>query len=200
MCPDIQKMLTPTPYYGRIRFVNAYQYRRQQWRQIDVAFPVGMVTQFSGSAAPSGWLFCDGSVKSRAIFAALFAVVGTTYNTGGESGTSFRLPDYRGRSPIGVGTGSGLTNRVLGANGGEENHTLVTTEAAFNGAQIQNYNVIGDPLIGVSVDSGGILPQQQVVDVGSCGHANTATTPGYDASDSHNTMHPFLVMNSIIKT
>jgi len=38
------------------------------------------------------------------------------------------IPKVLGRALIVAGTGTGLTNRVLGTNGGEENHTLLLTE------------------------------------------------------------------------
>ena len=66
--------------------------------------PPGSIAGFGGAAAPSGWLLCDGTVVVRATYAALFAVIGTAYNTGGEAGTDFRLPDLRGRATVGKGT------------------------------------------------------------------------------------------------
>lgn len=44
------------------------------------------------------------------------------------SGSTFCVPDLRGRAAIGAGTGSGLTARTLGTAGGAENHQLVTSE------------------------------------------------------------------------
>ena len=54
---------------------------------------VGMVAFFAGTNTPAGWLKCDGSVVSRAAYANLFTFIGTAYNTGGEAGTDFRLPN-----------------------------------------------------------------------------------------------------------
>ena len=62
----------------------------------------GEVRMFAGPSAPSGWLTCDGSAVSRATYAALFAVIGTTFGSGNGS-TTFNLPDLRGRLPIGAG-------------------------------------------------------------------------------------------------
>lgn len=96
----------------------------------NVATPVGAVLPYAGAAAPANWLLCDGALVSRTTYAALFAVVGTTYNIGGggEDATNFRLPDLRGRSTIGAGQGTGLANRALGAKGGAETHALSTAE------------------------------------------------------------------------
>src|SRR3954465_5281572 len=48
--------------------------------------PIGILTPFAGTAAPSAlWLLCDGSTVSRTTYAALFALAGTAFNTGGEA-------------------------------------------------------------------------------------------------------------------
>ena len=44
--------------------------------------PSGTVITFAGSAAPLGWMLCDGSEVGRAEFANLFEVIGTTYGVG----------------------------------------------------------------------------------------------------------------------
>ena len=41
---------------------------------------------------------------------------------GGDGGSTFNLPDLRGRIPIGAGTGVSLTARTLGQSLGEEAH------------------------------------------------------------------------------
>lgn len=70
------------------------------------------------------------------MYAALFAVLGTTYGVGNGSST-FNVPDLRSRASIGVGTAiqkgsdqapSGATNHPLGQSCGEETHWLTTTE------------------------------------------------------------------------
>jgi microcystin-dependent protein len=89
--------------------------------------PTGSITQFAGSSAPSGWLTCDGTAVSRTTFADLFAVIGTTYNTGGEAGTDFRLPNMKGRVPVGFDSAQTEFD-ALGEAGGAKTHTLTTAE------------------------------------------------------------------------
>ncbi|MDV3241697.1 MAG: tail fiber protein [Methylocaldum sp.] len=72
--------------------------------------------------APRGWATCDGQLLSIAQNSALFALLGTTY--GGNGQTTFALPDLRGRVPMHMGQGPGLSNRILGENGGSEAVTL----------------------------------------------------------------------------
>ena len=77
------------------------------------------------TADHNGWLVCDGRLVSTTTYATLFGIVGYSY---GGSGSTFKLPDLRGRVAGGIGQGSGLTNRVIGANVGAETHTLSTSE------------------------------------------------------------------------
>jgi microcystin-dependent protein len=56
----------------------------------------GEVRAFAGSAAPEGWLICDGNTISRTIYPELFAAIGTLHGEG-DGTTTFHLPDYRGR-------------------------------------------------------------------------------------------------------
>ena len=87
--------------------------------------PPGVMMDFAGLKAPKGFLLCDGSSYSTTTYANLFAAIGYAW---GGSGTSFNVPDMRGRVSIGAGSGTGLTNRTLAAVSGEENHILLTTE------------------------------------------------------------------------
>jgi microcystin-dependent protein len=77
---------------------------------LEARVPVGAVNMWVTGTAPSGWLVCDGSEKSVADYPALSTVLSTTYGaltngSGGAGTTHFRLPDLRGRVPMGVGTG-----------------------------------------------------------------------------------------------
>lgn len=91
--------------------------------------PPGLIQMYAVATAPTGWLLCDGSAVSRATWAALFAVIGTTFGAG-DGSTTFNLPDLRGKAPIGQGAGAGLTPRTLAVSGGEETHVLTTAELA----------------------------------------------------------------------
>ena len=92
---------------------------------VSVSTPPGVMLDYAGATAPSGYLLCDGSNYSTTTYAALFAAIGYAW---GGSGTNFNVPDMRGRVSIGAGSGTGLTNRTLAAVSGEEYHTLVTAE------------------------------------------------------------------------
>jgi microcystin-dependent protein len=129
----------------------------------------------AGTAPPAGWLYCNGdtigedsdgspdheSVTYQALFTMLSAVADDWGNTGSEIwGTnSVKLPDFRSRSPVGVGTGAAnaigtgtdsvaLTVRALSDTSGAQNHVLVTAEipahlhGATSAATTSNYDTV----------------------------------------------------------
>lgn len=84
------------------------------------ALPTGTFLWFCGGSAPTGYLVCDGSSLERTTYAALYAVIGTTY--GFADGTHFNLPDLRGYFVRGIDLGRGIdTDRVLGTNQADDN-------------------------------------------------------------------------------
>lgn len=84
--------------------------------------PAGIIMPFAGTVAPQGCLFCDGSAVSRTTYAALFAVIGTTYGEG-DGETTFNVPDLSGRVVIGVSN-----SHALGTTGGSETVTLTADQ------------------------------------------------------------------------
>jgi microcystin-dependent protein len=84
----------------------------------------GEIRIWPTATAPTGWHLCDGSAVSRTTFAALFAVIGTTYGVGDGSST-FNLPDLRGRVPFGKDDmGGTAAGRINVATGGPDGTTL----------------------------------------------------------------------------
>lgn len=171
-------------------------------------FPSGSTLFYAGSSAPIGFLICDGSAVSRTTYADLFSIIGTSYNTGGEAGTVFRLPDYRGRCVIGNGSGSGLTARTIGASSGEETHqvsagempvhTHTITDPGHTHKLSSQVNSAGSP----TQDFGGDIFANSTPTSGNPTAAgSTGITIGNTGSDTaHNNMQPFLVLTVLIKT
>lgn len=152
------------------------------------SYPTGAVEPFGANSGdiPTGWLECDGSAVSRTTFSDLFNEIGTTYGVG-DGSTTFNLPDLRGRAPIGDGQGSGLTNRTLGDEDGEEECTLSESELPAH-----------------THPDGGSIPASDELNTGGLSNIqNTGSTinTGNTGGDSaHNNMHPFSVATFMIKT
>lgn len=71
---------------------------------------------------PRNFAAAQGQLLSINSNQALFSLLGTTY--GGDGRTTFGLPDLRGRSPVGIGTGPGLQNVKQGQRGGTQAQVL----------------------------------------------------------------------------
>lgn len=188
--------------------------------------PVGTVQDFAGSTAPSGWLLCYGQAISRTTYAALFAVIGTAFGTG-DGSTTFNVPDMRGGVAVGkdnmggsaasrvTTAGSSIDGATLGANGGAQNHTLIT-------AQIPSHTHTGTTG-GESVDHthqywrlssvtdalqlGGASrrmldynnPEFSTQTGGrSQNHVHNFTTDATGSGAAHNNVQPTMILNKII--
>ena len=146
--------------------------------------------------APRGWAFCQGQILPIAQNTALFSLLGTTY--GGNGQTTFALPDLRGRVPMGAGQGPGLSDYVIGQQGGAESHTLTVNEMPAH-----SHSVNADTSVGSSDKPGGKLPARNgagVPQYGTSVNTQMAATMLGNAGGSqpHSIMQPYLVMNWVI--
>ena len=71
--------------------------------------------------APKGWAMCNGQLLPINQNQPLFALLGTTF--GGNGQITFALPDFRGNTPIHVGSG-----HTLGEKGGSQAVTLTLAQ------------------------------------------------------------------------
>jgi len=130
---------TPTPNIGKKGdFVLTYRPSEstlassgllKQTREVflgDLAVPIGAILPYAGANAPSGYLLCDGAEIERAKFSDLFDIIGNGYNGSAAlvGVNTFRVPDLRGRFPLGrdnmdnAGTVPIVTGGYVDAGGG----------------------------------------------------------------------------------
>lgn len=84
---------------------------------------IGQISYVGFNFAPVGWAFCDGQLLPISQNQALFALLGDRF--GGDSRTTFALPDMRGRVPIHKGKGPGLRlTYIMGGSSGIESIKL----------------------------------------------------------------------------
>lgn len=175
--------------------------------------PPGTILATAGTAAPAGYLLCDGSAVGRVPYAALFAVIGVTWGPG-DGLTTFNLPDLRDRVLIGVSPG-GLggnrpTARVLAQTGGEEVHALAVNELAAHNHGVTDsghaHPTADGSLFLTDGNGGSALENANLAATLNGAYTDTglATTGlainNTGAGAGHNTMQPFAVVNYIIKT
>jgi microcystin-dependent protein len=160
---------------------------------------------YAAATAATGYLLCDGSAVSRATYSTLFGVISTAYGAGNGS-TTFNVPDFRGRVPLGAGTGTGggasgtgaptggsaLTAVSVGTWKGEETHVLSVGElAAHTHGPGGSYTAFAGHLdgSGAGLDSGDNNVADAMALTGSTG-SNTA----------HNNIQPVAGISFMIKT
>ena len=186
--------------------------------------PVGTVQDYAGSAAPSGWLQCYGQSVSRSTYARLFAVIGTTF--GSADGSSFTIPDLRGRIVAGQDDMGGVSaNRltsalngdILGTSGGSETHLLQLAEIpshqhTFSGntsttGAHQHTSAAGGAFFtggsggGTYAAGGGNFASQTLTSsVGDHTHTYSGTTSAVGLNSYHNNTQPTFILQKIIRT
>lgn len=158
-----------------------------------ILVPVGCVQAYAGSTLPTGWLLCDGSAVSRTDYAALYAVIGTTYGAG-DGSTTFNLPNLVNRMAVGSGS-----SYAIAATGGEASHKLTEAELPALSGEAGMYTRYKD-----DQTASGVLKESY----GSYGRFPSSAAENCTASvvkiafggnQPHNNMPPYLALRYIIK-
>jgi microcystin-dependent protein len=163
---------------------------------------LGMLVMYGLNFQPRGWAFCDGRLLSIANDSALFALIGTYY--GGDGQTTFALPDLRGRVPIGVGQGPGLSNRVMAEMAGNENVTLLATQIPSHNHSFAVNNTdatVVAPIANVNFSkpidiNKDITMVYNAINPTIALHSNTVSNS--TGNQPHNNMMPYLTLNYCI--
>lgn len=154
---------------------------------ITVVTPAGVIAAFAGSAAPTGWLLCDGREYDRRTYPELARVFGNSFR--------FRVPDLRGRFVLGASS-----THPAGEQGGEEKHTMTTAEMPRHQHQIGGESTqwsTGAGIYQTDFSGGGRWPGISSFGAGYLDRAVAQVTGG---SQPFNIMPPYVAMNFIIKT
>ena len=136
-------------------------------------FPAGLVMMWAGTAAPTGWLLCDGSAVAQVSYPALWVAIGTTY---GAVAGCVVLPDFRGVFP----KGAGATTRAAGVDA--SGNFYAATLGAYSQDQMQGH--VHAPPAGVNFTaSGGSTPYSIN---NSAGNISSSAYTGLPATDNTN--------------
>ena len=171
---------------------------------------IGSVCVVGFNWCPENTLPMDGSLLPPQQYQLLYSLIGTTY--GGTAPTTFALPDMRGRMPVGLGLGPGLTAVVQGQKDGVQGVTLTaanlpnvaanlagtasgTINVPLTNTAISGQSIIGDvsvkALNGDTAPSGGAnIPSPTQNTVGKAGVSSNfyppSTTNAVAVPASHN--------------
>jgi microcystin-dependent protein len=167
---------------------------------------VAEIRPFAFNFAPIGWAMCNGQLMPISQNTALFSLIGTQF--GGNGTSNFALPNLQGAVPMGQGNGPGLTPRVIGERGGEENVTLLSTQmpdhnhamlAIADSATARSPAAGLAPAEGHGQGRGGSFNINTFTASGANNPPNTQLAPGSvslsGGSEPHNNIQPSLVIN-----
>ncbi|MDF2384276.1 tail fiber protein [Nostoc ellipsosporum NOK] len=142
---------------------------------------IAEIRMFAPNFAPRLWALCNGQILQINTNQALFSLLGTTF--GGNGVQTFALPDFRGRTGVGVGTGSnGANSYTLGM----QNGTTATTLTTANIPPHTHGNLTG------TVTMGGNGTPGNAESPANAYFGNDGSTK-YDASNDNVTMAPAVV-------
>jgi len=172
--------------------------------------PLGGGLDYWGSTAPNtSFAFPTGQAISRSTYSTLFSLIGTTYGTG-DGSTTFNLPDKTGRvSAMKEAAASRLTSTYfggnstnLGATGGGESHTLLTTEmpAHTHGVTDPGHSHTYQQATGVTPQSGtatNVFTSNSTQNTGASTTGISIQNNGGGAA--HAIVQPTIVCNYIIR-
>lgn len=155
--------------------------------------PTASIMMWPTATAPAGFLLCNGATANRATYAALFAVLGTVYGAG-DGSTTFNLPNFNNRGPIGAG-GLYTAGQTLGSKDAvvvSHTHSLTDPGHAHT---FTNYSTAGggatSPIIGSSNTTTTQSTNSQTTGI-------TLASTGVSGTDAN--LQPSLGIYFIIKT
>ena len=153
---------------------------------------VGEIRVVGFNFAPVGWAMCNGQLLSIAQNTALFSLLGTTY--GGDGRNTFGLPNLQGCAAMHPGQGPGLTQRLLGENGGTNNETLSQAEMPSHNHELKAAS--GNATTGTPSTTNTLAAGT----VNTYGAANNLVPMGevVGGNQPHNNMQPYQVLNFVI--
>jgi len=169
----------------------------------------GLIIPWTDGSVPSGFLECDGSAVSRSTYAALFAVIGTTYGSGNGS-TTFNVPDLQDDNAMGKSN-----NKALASTGGANtvtstgnfsisvgNTTLSTPTIASHTHTVNFKNKSGGGLTPPGDANNQPTPQPANKTSGNTGGGGAHNHPGSATFSGNATsvVQPYVALLYIIKT
>jgi len=159
------------------------------------SMPTGAIVTWTVTAAPSGYLACDGTAVSRTTYSGLFAIVSSLYGSG-DGSTTFNIPDLRGKFMAGYGTAltsvtAGMViGTTIGNTGGVQAVSLAT-------AQIPSHSHALTSVYSAAANTSNVPGLRRFTEVNTAAAMNTSVAGG---GGVHSNIPPTIMLNYVIKT
>jgi len=150
------------------------------------------------TSAPSGYLLCNGSAVSRTTYSTLFSILGTTFGSG-DGSTTFNLPNYVDKMPI----GSGTIATAVGITGGSKDAIVVSHTHSITDPGHQHQLSTGQNTTSGTASPGYLTDTNAGIIATYAKAATTTTGISINTTGSSGTnanLPPYLGINFIIKT
>ena len=165
----------------------------------------GLIIPWSSASIPSGFLECNGTAVSRTTYAALFAVISTTYGVG-DGTTTFNLPDLTDRTVVNKSNtknlaqtgGANTVTRTGNIAGTVSQYALTTAEIPSHAHSGMTGMAGGGNLMSCSEPATVSNPSTSSPTGGGGTHTHNLSANFVGSADS--VLQPYLVMVYIIKT
>ncbi len=173
--------------------------------------PTATIVPWSSASVPTGFLECNGQAVSRSTYAALFAIVATTYGTGDGSST-FNLPNLADNVAVGksnnkalASTGGANTVAVAASgniSGSTANATLSTSQLASHSHSVNYGPNFGGNSSASKIGSGRNINASNNTDNTGSGNGHSHNMSANFSGDTANpsVLQPYLTLIYIIKT
>lgn len=179
---------------------------------------VGEIKMWSISTPPSGWLICDGSAISQNNYSKLYQLIGVTY--GNPGGGNFNIPDLRGNVPVGrhaedsdfvniAAKGGEKANTLSSGNGSLPAHSHTASSSTSSNHRHSNHTGTASGLNSIPQGTGSSRTVSENFhthpddttdnSIGAHSHTLTVADNSGAASQAHNNIQPYQVINYIIK-
>jgi microcystin-dependent protein len=148
---------------------------------------LGEIRLFGAGIVPTGWMACEGQTVAIAQNQALFSILGNQF--GGDGVSTFKLPDLRGRVPMGVSN-----QYPQGSSGGEATHALTQPEIPMHTHQVFAASAAASNPVIANDYWASLMSYDSSKDTTMA--ASAISTAGTSAP--HNNMQPYMAINFCI--
>jgi microcystin-dependent protein len=217
----VTNIANATPSIATSQLTGTLNYNQLSADVTTTLAPTGVVHMWPNNTAPTGYLLCNGQAVSRTTFNALYVLIGTTFGLG-DGSTTFNLPNFLNRFPMGAGTGG---TYAIGATGGSADAIVVSHTHTFSGTTAEggaHTHTITDPghshtyfrpvqsnaanppgssgSQASSTTTSAAFTNITINATGTHTHTYSGTTTSAGSSGTNANLPPYLGINFIIKT